>query len=138
MGLANGSNLLKINNTASFGDNHLVIDENGNVGIGTSGPQSLLSVNGKITAKEVQVTTSGWADFVFEENYKLLSLAEVENHIKKNKHLPEVPSAKEVKEAGINLGEMDAKLLQKIEELTLYIIQQDKRIETLERKINQK
>ena len=105
---------------------------NGRVGIGTTNPQSTLAVNGKITAKEIQVTLSGWADFVFLKDYCLRPLSEVEAFINENGHLPEIPSAEEVKENGINLGEMDAKLLQKIEELTLYMIEQNRRIEKLE------
>ncbi|SHF23709.1 hypothetical protein [Dysgonomonas macrotermitis] len=93
----------------------------GNVGIGTDTPQNKLDVNGTIRAKEVKVET-GWADFVFDKDYKLPTLQEVENHINEYKHLPDIPSEKEVKENGISLGEMQAKLLQKIEELTLYVI----------------
>lgn len=109
---------------------------NGRVGIGTRNPQSLLAVNGKITAKEIQVTLVGWADFVFLKNYRLRSLYEVEEFINENGHLPEIPSAKEVEENGINLGEMDAKLLQKIEELTLYVIELKKEIEDLKKDRN--
>ena len=122
-----------------FGDintsaTRFLIDANGNVGIGTITPGAYrLAVNGKIRAKEVKVET-GWSDFVFEDDYDLPTLAEVEQFIKVNKHLPEIPSAQEVAENGVNLGEMEAKLLQKIEELTLYIIQQEKRIKQLESK----
>jgi len=98
----------------------------GNVGIGTTDPQGYkLAVNGNIRAKEIKVET-GWSDFVFEPDYKLLSLRETEDFIKKNKHLPEIPSANEVDANGINLGEMNSKLLQKIEELTLHLISQNK------------
>lgn len=100
----------------------------GNVGIGTTNTGLWeLAVNGKIRAKEIKVET-GWSDFVFYDNYKLPTLQEVENHIKEKGHLKDIPSAKEVKENGIFLGEMDSKLLQKIEELTLYTIQQQKEI----------
>lgn len=103
---------------------------NGNVGIGTTNPGSWkLAVNGKIRAKEIKVETT-WSDFVFYDNYTLPTLTEVEKHIKENRHLKDIPSADEVAENGIYLGEMDAKLLQKIEELTLYAIEQEKRIET--------
>jgi hypothetical protein len=88
-------------------------------------------VNGKIRANEIVVNTTG-ADFVFEDNYNLKSLDEVESYIKENKHLPDIPTAKEVEENGVSLGEMQTKLLQKIEELTLYVIEQDKRIRELE------
>jgi len=108
---------------------------NGNVGIGTTDTEgSKLAVNGTIRAKEIKVET-GWADFVFEEDYELPSLEEVSNHIKEKKHLPGIPSAKEVKENGVNLGEMNVMLLQKIEELTLYVIKQQNIIEKLDRKI---
>jgi hypothetical protein len=90
-------------------------------------------VAGKIKANEIVVVSPG-ADFVFEDNYNLRNLSEVETFIKQNKHLPEVPTATEVQENGVSLGEMQTKLLQKIEELTLYIIEQDKRIKELEGK----
>jgi hypothetical protein len=108
---------------------------NGNVGIGMYNPQNKLDVNGTIRAKEVKVET-GWADYVFKENYKLLTLNEVKQHIDENKHLPGIPTEKEVKENGVNLGEMQSKLLQKIEELTLYVIQQNEKIQVLESKLS--
>ncbi|WP_303316699.1 hypothetical protein Q4Q34_07800 [Flavivirga abyssicola] len=105
-----------------------------NVGIGTVNTGGWeLAVNGKIRAKEIKVET-GWADFVFENTYNLPTLKDVEQHIKEKGHLKDIPSAKEVAENGIFLGEMDSKLLQKIEELTLYTINQEKRIESLESK----
>jgi hypothetical protein len=107
---------------------------NGNVGIGSfSSPENTahkLSVAGSIRAQEI-VCETGWADFVFEENYKLRDLSEVENYIKENKHLPEIPSAKEIEANGVRMAEMEAKLLQKIEELTLYAIKANKEIESL-------
>lgn len=95
----------------------------GNVGIGISNPDNKLEVNGTIRAKEVLVETSGWADFVFEHDYQLKPLSEVEQFIEKYKHLPDIPSTKEVKENGISVDEMNALLLQKVEELTLHIIE---------------
>lgn len=112
------------------------IEENGNVGIGTITPDSKLAVNGKIHTKEVKVDLIGWSDFVFYENYDLPTLKEVEDHIKAKGHLKDIPSEKEVVENGIQLGEMNAKLLQKIEELTLYTIQQEKKIQKQEEEIN--
>lgn len=106
----------------------------GRVGIGTTDPQSELSVNGKILAKEVEVTLEGWSDFVFEKDYNLMSIKELELYIDQNKHLPDVPNEDEVKENGVNLGNMDKVLLQKIEELTLYIIQLENRIAEIENK----
>lgn len=124
------------------GDNNVLIRPNGssylnggNVGIGTTNPgQWKLAVNGNIRAKEIKVE-SGWADFVFYDDYRLPSLNEVENHIKRHGHLKDIPSAQEVEEQGVFLGEMNAKLLQKIEELTLYTIQQDKEILELQKQI---
>lgn len=108
----------------------------GNVGIGTENPQNKLDVNGTIRAKEILVE-SNWADFVFKKGYKLPSLGEVEKHIKEKGTLPNVPSAEEVKANGVSLGVTNVLLLQKIEELTLYVIQQQKEIEELKSKITQ-
>ena len=108
---------------------------NGKVGIGTTSPQSKLAVNGTITSKEVKVTVNNFPDYVFEPDYPLLKIEEVEAYITTNKHLPEIPSAKEVEENGIALGEMDAKLLQKIEELTLYTIEQEKKLKEQDEKL---
>ncbi|RLD40912.1 MAG: hypothetical protein DRI88_13105, partial [Bacteroidetes bacterium] len=85
--------------------------------------------NGKIWANEIEVTTDRWSDYVFEDNYLLIPIDEVETFIKANKHLPGVPSEKEVTDKGINLGDMDAILLKKIEELTLYVIELKKELE---------
>ena len=104
----------------------------GNIGIGTNDPGVWkLAVNGKIRAKEIKVETN-WSDFVFEENYNLPTLEEVEIHIKEKGHLKGIPSAMEVEEDGIYLGEMDAKLLQKIEELVLYAIHHQKMMQELQ------
>ena len=90
-----------------------------------------MKVNAKIEAKEVKVTLTPTADFVFAEDYNLPKLEEVEKHIKEKKHLPEIASAKEMEKEGVNVGEFQIKLLQKIEELTLYSIEQNKKINLL-------
>lgn len=120
------------NSTGNFvGTPFFIQNSSGNVGIGTTTPQAKLAVNGDIYSKKVKVTQTGWPDYVFSNSYKLPSLKYVESFIKKHKHLPEVPSAKEVQEEGLNLGDNQALLLQKIEELTLYAIEQNRKIEIL-------
>ncbi|EFK58567.1 hypothetical protein ACFU8T_13375 [Sphingobacterium spiritivorum] len=114
-----------------FHTGHLTILTNGNVGIGTEDPTERLSVNGNIRAKEIKVETNNWPDYIFEEEYKLKSLSEVETFIKTNKHLPDVPSAREIEEEGLSLGEMNKLMMKKIEELTLYLIEKDKEIQRL-------
>lgn len=99
-----------------------------NVGIGITNPSEKLSVNGNIRAKEVKIEMANWPDYVFAKDYKLSSLQETEKHIKDKGNLPGIPSAEEVKVSGVELGEMNKKLLQKIEELTLHLIVQDKRL----------
>ncbi len=108
--------------------NAIVLDPNGNMGIGTVAPDSKLAVNGKIHAKEVKVDLVGWPDYVFTKEYHLPTLKEVEQHILEKGHLQNIPSAKVVEENGVLLGEMNKKLLEKIEELTLYTIAQDKQL----------
>ena len=88
-------------------------------------------MNGTIRSKKVKVEASPWPDYVFEPTYELRTLNNLEQYIQANKHLPEVPSAKEVEANGIELGQMDATLLKKVEELTLYLIEQDKEKEVL-------
>ena len=108
--------------------------DNGDVGIGTKDTKGFkLGVKGKIAAEEIKVAVYPWADFVFKKEYKLPTLKEVETHIKEKGHLKDIPSAKEVEKNGVYLGQMDAKLLQKIEELTLYTIQQEKQIQELKK-----
>ena len=108
----------------------------GNVGIGTTTPSEKLAVNGNIKARKLIVTTSQWPDYVFKSGYKLRTLDMVEAFIKKNKHLPDVPSEKEISEGGLDVGSMQAILLQKIEELTLYLIEQNKVVEGLKKEIS--
>jgi predicted nuclease with TOPRIM domain len=91
-----------------------------------------LAVNGTITTKEVVVTNTGWSDYVFAPDYHLQPLNEVGAYVKEHHHLPEIPSEAEVKEKGVSLGDMQAKLLAKVEELTLHMIQADERNTRLE------
>ncbi|BBM86330.1 hypothetical protein [Candidatus Uabimicrobium amorphum] len=125
-------------NTAPVKDFTLAV--NGRIGIGVTklaDAATKLAVKGKITAEEVRIVKmDNWADFVFADDYKLIPIDQLEQSIKRNKHLPNIPSEREVKEQGIQLGEMQAKLLQKIEELTLYTIQQEKKITTLQQQKN--
>ena len=125
------------NGNSGAGSHLMTITNNGDVGIGTPTPSSTykLSVNGKIRAKEIKVESS-WSDFVFKPDYHLRTLSDVESFIKENGHLPEIPSEQEVTENGIELGSISSKLLQKIEELTLYIIQQQKEIDKLKENNN--
>ena len=120
-----------------------VVTNQARVGIGVSYPTCALDINGAVKAsaldvagtirsKEVKIEAAGWADFVFDRDYKLPSLSQVESHINENKTLPGIPTEQQVKENGVDLGDMQIKLLQKIEELTLYVIDQDKRIKALE------
>ena len=111
------------------------INTPGYVGIGTDHPQTKLDVRGAIRANEIYVNIPSGADFVFEDSYQLLPLNEVKAYIKQNQHLPEIPSAAEMQENGVNMNELQIKLLQKVEELTLYIIQQEQRIHELENQI---
>lgn len=99
-----------------------------------------LAVDGLLVAKEVYVTASNWAwpDFVFEENYDLPSLEHIEAKVRSDKHLPGIPSAAEVQKNGVNMGELQMKLLQKVEELTLYVIDQQKQIKTLQSQLDAK
>ena len=115
------------------GQERLRIDEWGKLGIGTTSPDQMLTVKGKIHAEEVIVDLNvPLADYVFARDYELMPLHQVEQYVQENSRLPEMPSAAEVKEKGMGMGEMQNKMLQKIEELTLYVIQQDKRIKALE------
>lgn len=110
----------------------LTITPSGNVGINTVDPQNTLSVNGTVQAKEVVVNT-GWSDFVFAPDYPLASLNEIKAFVSTNHHLPDIPSAADVEKNGVNVGEMEARLLAKVEELTLHMIAAEERSEKLER-----
>lgn len=126
------------------GDVMLCSQEQGGVGIGVLSGGSipngyLLAVDGKGIFEEVRVEVSGsWPDYVFKDDYQMPSIPELKSFIDQNGHLPNIPAAKEAEEEGILLGEMQKKLLEKIEELSLYIIQQDERIRLLEEKIENK
>lgn len=113
--------------------NILILDRaTENVGIGTQNPGSYkLAVNGKIRAKEIVVET-GWSDYVFEEDYDLKPLSEVKAFIDENGHLPDVPSASEIAENGVSVGESQEILLRKIEELTLHVIALEERLAEFE------
>jgi hypothetical protein len=117
----------------STGSNFVVLG-NGNVGIGTRTPDYKLDVLGTIRATEVKVAT-GWSDFVFDKDYSLRSLDEVKSYIEENKHLPDVPSAKEIQDGGLSVAEMMTKQMQKIEELTLYVIEQKKQIDEMKEEL---
>ncbi len=127
------TNIMKFRVNNHNGD--MVINAKGDIGIGTETPDSKLSVNGKIHAKEVKIDLIGWPDYVFEEDYHLPSLKEVEKHIQEKGHLQNIPSAAQVQKNGILVGEMNKKLLEKIEELTLYTIAQEKQLKQ-QQKIN--
>ena len=142
----NNSGSMPENNAIIFGRNDISgaganfnelmrINEDGNVGIGTFSIPSTykLAVDGKILAEEVKVALStGWPDYVFAKGYKRMPLQDLKSFIEENHHLPNIPSQKEIKEAGgISVGEMNAKLLEKLEELTLYLIEEDEKIDAL-------
>ncbi|MBV7531171.1 hypothetical protein [Chitinophaga sp. sic0106] len=113
----------------------LKADVNGNVGIGTLSPKERLSVNGTVLARKVKVTASEWPDYVFAKDYSLPSLLEVEKYIGEHQHLPGVPSATEVEREKVDLGAMNEILLRKIEELTLYLIEERKEREALKAEV---
>jgi hypothetical protein len=110
---------------------------NGNVGIGTTNPSSLLAVNGTVTSKKVKVTQSGWGDYVFHSTYRLRPLPEVEKFIQQYHHLPEIPSAEEIEKDGLDLGDNQSAVVVKIEELTLYIINLSKEVEALKKELRE-
>ena len=119
------------------GENRLTINAAGNIGIGTSNPQSKLAVNGDVFARKITITQTGWPDYVFSKQYLLPSLAEVEAYIKKHQHLKDIVSAEEVEKNGLDLGEYGAALLKKVEELTLYMIEMKKLLGSQQEKINE-
>lgn len=137
----------KVSNTATSRDGSLALFESkheentiyvtrdGNMGIGKKKPKDKLEVNGQIHARSVKVDLKEWADTVFKKDYKLTELDLVEAYIKAHGHLPEIPAAAVVLEEGIELGEMNKLLLKKIEELTLYLIAQNKELLALKKEM---
>lgn len=125
--IASGSSIWQRNNDDIYYPN-----ANGQVGIGTNSPTAELTVNGDIHAKEIRVYTAAGADFVFDKDYDLLELDELEKFVTTNQHLPDIPSEKKMIEDGLHLGQMDIRLLQKVEELTLYLIEMNKKLEKVE------
>jgi len=119
-------------------DPFLIIKNNGGIGIGTDDidPNYLVNINGKILAEELKIILNvPSSDYVFNKDYNLIPIQDIEKYISENNHLPEIPSAAEFKANGYEVGKMDDLLLRKVEELTLYIIQQQKEIEQLKETI---
>ncbi|WP_347053731.1 hypothetical protein [Flavobacterium olei] len=134
--LSGYSTIPDMNRNIVFGTNgteRMRVDINGNLGIGTTTPDAKLAVNGTIHSKEVKVDMNGWSDFVFKKEYNLPTIEQVEKHIAEKGHLENIPSEQEVLKNGINLGEINAKLLQKMEEMMLYIIELKKENEEIKR-----
>lgn len=117
------------------GSDRFVLDNNGNIGIGTISPVYRLDVCGTIRANEIKVDLQVGCDFVFKSDYKLMGLKELDKFVKTNQHLPEIASEKEMVENGVNIKDLQMKLLQKMEEMTLYIIEQNKKLEQQNEKI---
>ncbi len=136
-----GENLLRINaDNGGGGRNDLIIHSTGDISIGTTDIATgyKVSINGNIACEEVLVQDiNDWPDYVFAEGYNLINLNQLEKSIYQNKHLPGLPSAEEVDENGFTLGEMQRVVLEKVEELTLYTIEQGKQIKELQSRINE-
>ncbi len=142
-GFYQNEGIMRTDGILQVGESRLIVDIDGKVGIGTITPDELLTVKGNIHAQEVQVDLAGALapDYVFEKYYEGVSqlkvdytmptLEEVAQFTRKHKHLPNIPSAQELEENGMHLKEMTRLLLQKIEELTLYTIEQQKEIQVL-------
>jgi len=113
------------------GDTRFIILSDGNIGIGTVTPTEKLSVNGKIRAKEIKVETANWPDYVFSDEYKKMSLSDLERFINTYKHLPEMPTATEAEREGIDLGRISKNLVKQQEELVLHLVEKDKEIQRL-------
>jgi len=124
---------------ATTSSDRLFISANGNIGINTHNVNDAnyrFFVEGAIKARKITVDHAVWSDYVFDEGYPLAPLSEIEKFIRQNRHLPEVPSAEEVKKNGVDLGDNQAVLLKKIEELTLYVIDINKKNEQLQQQVN--
>lgn len=117
------------------GNIRFVVNNSGKVGIGTTNPDQLLSVNGTIHSKEVLVDLTGWSDYVFKPAYRLPSLSAVKSYIDKNHHLPEIPAEEDMVKNGLSVSEMNKLLMKKVEELTLYLIEKDKQVKTQQKMI---
>ncbi|MBC7936361.1 MAG: hypothetical protein H7Y86_13505 [Rhizobacter sp.] len=140
LGPASGTNLIIDNNeiiarSGTSAGSLVLQNDGGSVRIGSAAVPTgyKFAINGKMICEEVKVklASSGWPDYVFGDTYKLRSLAEVEQFIIQNKHLPNIPSAAEVEKEGIEVGDMQKRMMEKIEELTLYIIELEKKVEAL-------
>lgn len=128
---AGGSLVLNYTDISSQWSNHPIV-------VNYDGAKILqLESNGLLRAREIMVDLDNWPDYVFEKEYKLLSTDELRSYIDEHQHLPNVPSAREVEEEGVGLGELNKKLLEKVEELTLYMLQQQEEIEQLKKEIEE-
>ncbi|MGJ1244702.1 hypothetical protein [Sphingobacterium sp. UBA7038] len=128
---------LVVGNTFTSSEGILAIKaaSKGNVGIGTANPTEKLAVNGTIRAKEIKVEANPWPDYVFNDDHQLMPLDSLASFVKENKHLPNIAPAKSVEENGVALGELNRQLLQKIEEMTLYLIDQSREIKSLKNEV---
>jgi hypothetical protein len=131
----NNSNILSVCN---FGQSLLMVKADGSVGINATDTKGYkLAVGGSIIAERLKIKPqSSWPDYVFADDYKLPSLAEVGAYVKANRHLPDMPAAAEVAKDGLDVGEMNKLLLKKVEELTLYLLKQDEKIQQLTKEIS--
>lgn len=129
------SYFLRLRDIGSGPSTAFIINGNGNVGIGLNNPTVRLDVAGTIRANEIKVCVSQGCDFVFEKDYDLMDINKLENFVKTKRHLPEIASEKEMIENGVNMKDFQLKLLQKTEEMTLYIINLNKKIESQNQKI---
>ncbi|CAM4118115.1 hypothetical protein SAMN06265348_103266 [Pedobacter westerhofensis] len=132
-GLASSSRLI----LSSYNNGYMneVTLVGGRVGIGTLNPREALSVNGSIRAREITVETDHWPDYVFDAGYKMLPLPELESYLLTKKHLPDMFSAEEIQSNGQKIGEVNAKLLKILEELTLRIIEKDRQLQQQHQRI---